>query len=134
MYGMKSSVSTAIFVHFFETLNIYLQNFRLTFLYSHSLKMLNGPSLNITQKRKELNLYDIFKEWEYKKVNLKFCKYMLRVSKKCTNIAVLTELGRLSYNLMLNSGKKIRVLCAKKKKYLNSRVVRKKNSERNKKP
>ena len=28
------------------------------------------------------------------KVNLKFCKYMLRVSKKCTNIAVLTELGR----------------------------------------
>jgi hypothetical protein len=35
---------------------------------------------------------------------------------------------------MLNSGKKIRALCNKKNKYFNSRVVRKKNSERNKKP
>ena len=34
---------------------------------------------------------------------------------------------------MLNSGKKFRVL-HDKKKYSNSRVVRKKNSERNKKP
>ena len=34
----------------------------------------------------------------------------------------------LSYNLMLNSGKKIRAL-RDKKKYSNSRVVRKKNSE-----
>ena len=40
----------------------------------------------------------------------------------------------LSCNLMLNSGKKIRALCDKKNKYSNSRVVRKKNSERNKKP
>ena len=40
----------------------------------------------------------------------------------------------LSYNLMLNSGKKI-VLCATKtNKYSNSRVVRKKIFERNKKP
>ena len=37
----------------------------------------------------------------------------------------------LSYNLMLNSGKKIR---DKNKKYFNSRVVGKKNSEQNKKP
>jgi hypothetical protein len=37
----------------------------------------------------------------------------------------------LSYNLMLNSGKKIRAL-RDKKKYSNSRVVRKKNSERKK--
>ena len=35
---------------------------------------------------------------------------------------------------MLNSGKKIRALPVKKNKYSNSRVVRKKNSERNKKP
>ena len=35
---------------------------------------------------------------------------------------------------MFNSGKKIRALRDKKKKYSNSRVVRKKNSERNKKP
>ena len=35
---------------------------------------------------------------------------------------------------MLNSGKKIRALCDKKNKYSNFRDVRKKNSERNKKP
>ena len=40
----------------------------------------------------------------------------------------------LSYNLMLNSGKKIRALRDKKNKYSNSCIVRKKNSERNKKP
>ena len=40
----------------------------------------------------------------------------------------------LSYNLMLNYGKKICPLCDKKNKYSNSRVIRKKNSERNKKP
>jgi hypothetical protein len=38
------------------------------------------------------------------------------------------------YNLMLNSGKKICALHDKKRKYSNSCVVRKKNSERNKKP
>ena len=35
---------------------------------------------------------------------------------------------------MLNSGKKIHVLRDKKNKYSNSHVVRKQNSERNKKP
>jgi hypothetical protein len=35
---------------------------------------------------------------------------------------------------MLNSRKKIRALRDKKNNYSNSRVVRKKNSERNKKP
>jgi hypothetical protein len=35
---------------------------------------------------------------------------------------------------MLDSGKKICALCDKKNKYSNSRVVRKKNSEGNKKP
>ena len=35
---------------------------------------------------------------------------------------------------MLNSGKKISASRDKKKKYSSSRVVRKKNSERNKKP
>jgi hypothetical protein len=38
----------------------------------------------------------------------------------------------LTYNLMLNSEKKNRALRDKKKKYSNSRVVRKKNYERNK--
>ena len=36
----------------------------------------------------------------------------------------------LSYNLLLNSGKKIRALCDKKNKYSNS-CCPKKNSERN---
>ena len=40
----------------------------------------------------------------------------------------------LSYNLMLNSGKKIRALRDKKNKYSNSCVVRKKISVQNKKP
>jgi nuclear transport factor 2 (NTF2) superfamily protein len=40
----------------------------------------------------------------------------------------------LSYNQMLNSGKKFRALRDKKNKYSNSCVVQKKNSERNKKP
>ena len=40
----------------------------------------------------------------------------------------------LYYNLMLDSGKKFRALRDKKNKYSNSCVVRKKNSERNKKP
>jgi hypothetical protein len=40
----------------------------------------------------------------------------------------------LSYNLMLNSGKKIWALHDKKINYSNSCVVRKKNSERNNKP
>ena len=40
----------------------------------------------------------------------------------------------LSYNLMLNSGKKFRILRDKKNKYSNSCVVRKSFSKRNKKP
>ena len=40
----------------------------------------------------------------------------------------------LSYNLMLNSGKKNCALRDRKNKYSNSRIVRKKNSERINKP
>ena len=40
----------------------------------------------------------------------------------------------LSYNLMLNSGNQFHALCDKKNKYSNFCVVRKKNSERNRKP
>ena len=40
----------------------------------------------------------------------------------------------LTYNLMLNSGKKIRALRDKKNKYSRICVVRKKISERSKKP
>jgi hypothetical protein len=45
--------------------------------------------------KKKLELYDLFKDWEYEKLNLKFCKYLLGVNKRSTNIAVLSELGRM---------------------------------------
>jgi hypothetical protein len=45
--------------------------------------------------KKNLELYDLFKDWEYEKHNLKFCKYLLEVNKRSTNIAVLSELGRM---------------------------------------
>ena len=44
---------------------------------------------------KNLELYDLFKDWEYEKLNLKFCKYLLEVNKRSTNIAVLSEMGRM---------------------------------------
>jgi hypothetical protein len=56
------------------------------------------------------------------------------------NILILVEEKKndmiqfLSYNLMLNPGKTFRVMRDKKNKYSNSCVVRKKNSEQNKKP
>ena len=49
---------------------------------------------NITKKRKTLLLFDIFTEWEMEKLNLKYCKHILGVTKLCTNITVLSELGR----------------------------------------
>ena len=49
---------------------------------------------NITKKRKTLLLFDIFTEWEMEKLNLKYCKHILGVTKLCTNIKVLSELGR----------------------------------------
>ena len=54
----------------------------------------NWGVFNIMQKRKTLPMFDIFKEWEMEKLNLKYCKYILGVTKLCTNIAVLSELGR----------------------------------------
>jgi hypothetical protein len=39
-------------------------------------------------------MFDIFKEWEMEKLNLKYCKHILGVTNLCTNIAVLSELGR----------------------------------------
>ena len=45
--------------------------------------------------KKKLELYDLFKDWEYEKLNLKFCKYLLGVNKRSTNIAVLSELGKM---------------------------------------
>jgi hypothetical protein len=44
--------------------------------------------------RKREKLFNIFKEWEMEKLNLIYCKHILGVTKLCTNIAVLSELGR----------------------------------------
>ena len=58
--------------------------------------------INITPKRKSLSLFDIFKDWEFEKLNLKFCKYILGVTKKYTNIAVLSELGIYPIRLLIH--------------------------------
>jgi uncharacterized membrane protein len=36
----------------------------------------------------------MYKDWEFKKNNIKFYKYILEVNKRTTNLAVLVELGR----------------------------------------
>ena len=48
-----------------------------------------------------LSLFEAFKDWEFEKLNIKFCKYLLGVNKKSTNIAVLSELGRYPIYLKL---------------------------------
>ena len=69
-------------------------------VFDHTIKPLilygceNWCITQITEKRKNLSLFDIFKEWEFEKLNNKFCKYILGVSKYCTNIGTLSELGR----------------------------------------
>jgi hypothetical protein len=69
-------------------------------IFDHCIKAIvlygceNWGVFNITQKRKTLLLFNIFKEWEMEKLNLKYRKHILGVTKLCTNIAVLSELGR----------------------------------------
>jgi hypothetical protein len=53
-----------------------------------------GQFLTSHKGEKTLLLFNIFKEWEMEKLNLKHCKHILGVTKLCTNIAVLSELGR----------------------------------------
>jgi hypothetical protein len=48
-----------------------------------------------------LSLFETFKDWDFEKLNIKFCKYLLGVNKKSTNIAVLSELGRYPIYLKL---------------------------------
>ena len=56
--------------------------------------MRTGQFLTSHKGEKTLLLFNIFKEWEMEKLNLKHCKHILGVTKLCTNIAVLSELGR----------------------------------------
>ena len=44
---------------------------------------------------KNKDIYDIYKDWNAEKLNMKFCKLILGAGKKSTNIAILSELGRL---------------------------------------
>jgi hypothetical protein len=44
---------------------------------------------------KNNDIYDICKDWNAEKLNKKFCKLFLGAGKKSTNIAILSELGRL---------------------------------------
>jgi hypothetical protein len=53
-----------------------------------------GQFLTSHKGEKTLLLFNIFKEWEMEKLNLKHCKHILGVTKLCTNIAVLSELGK----------------------------------------
>lgn len=41
-----------------------------------------------------MDLYDIFKDWDCEKLNIKFCKFVLGVNKRTTNMGVVAELGR----------------------------------------
>ena len=62
-------------------------------LFDHMIKPIVLYGVEIWGLKKNLELYDLFKDWEYEKLNLKFCKYLLGVNKRSTNIAVLSELG-----------------------------------------
>ena len=50
----------------------------------------------MSEKQKKSEIYDIYKDWECEKLNIKFCKYILGANKKTTTLAVLAELGNLS--------------------------------------
>jgi hypothetical protein len=51
--------------------------------------------------QKTTDIYDLFKEWEFEKLNTKFCKYILGVNRRSTNIAILSELGKYPLHISL---------------------------------
>lgn len=69
-------------------------------IFDHTIKPIvlygseNWGMINLTNKRKLSSLFEIYKEWDHEKLNIKFSKFILGVSKQSTNIAVLSELGR----------------------------------------
>jgi hypothetical protein len=48
----------------------------------------------MSEKQKQNQKSMIFTDWECEKLNIKFCKYILGVNKKTTNLAVLAELAQ----------------------------------------
>ena len=55
----------------------------------------------MSEKQKKSEIYDIYKDWECEKLNIKFCKYILGVNKKTTNLAVLAELWKFPIYIYL---------------------------------
>ena len=55
----------------------------------------------MSEKQKKSEIYDIYKDWECEKLNIKFCKYILGVNKKTTKLAVLGELGKFPIYIYL---------------------------------
>ena len=51
--------------------------------------------LTVGKQGKNKDLYDLYKDFEAENLNIKVCKFLLGLNKKSTNIAVLSELGRL---------------------------------------
>lgn len=51
--------------------------------------------LTVGKQGKNKDLYDLYKDFEVENLNIQFCKFLLGLNKKSTNIAVLSELGRL---------------------------------------
>lgn len=80
-------------------------------LFDHTIKPIllygseNWGSLTLSAKQSRSDLFEIFKDWEMEKLNIKFCKYILGVNKRSTNIAILSELGRypMYFSVIINS-------------------------------
>jgi hypothetical protein len=54
----------------------------------------NDDVLSSRQKLIKLFLDNLYKDWEFEKINIKFYKYILAVNKRTTNLAVLAEHGK----------------------------------------
>ena len=70
-------------------------------LFDHMIKPISiynseiWGTLSERKQKKNMDLYDLYQDWEVEKLNMKFCKFILGVNKKSSNIAVLSELGRI---------------------------------------
>jgi hypothetical protein len=51
--------------------------------------------------RYTVHVCDLFKDWEIENLNTKFCKYILGVNRRSTNIAILSELGKYPLHISL---------------------------------
>jgi hypothetical protein len=54
----------------------------------------NWSIINVIPGKKNTSIFDSFKDWGVEKLNMKFCKFIMGVSKTCTNVGIYSELGR----------------------------------------